>query len=76
MLFIIVSVFNYKELIVNNVYYLHFKSYILSIEISDEINCFDEVTNVWTQLVVACKEGIEPECNMYLMTYLRSLLKK
>lgn len=45
MQFEIESVFNYKELKVNNVY-LHFKSYILSIEISDEINCFDEVTNV------------------------------
>lgn len=46
MQFVIESVFNYKELKVNNVYYLHFKSYISSIEISDEINCFDEVTNV------------------------------
>lgn len=46
MQFVVESVFNYKELKVNNVYYLHFKSYILSIEISDEINCFDEVTNV------------------------------
>lgn len=46
MLFIIVFVFNYKELIVNNVYYLYFKFYILFIEIFDEINCFDEVINV------------------------------